>query len=299
MRVGIGLPGGVPGTDGHLMVEWARQAEYGPFSSLGVIDRVVYDSYDPLTALTAAAAVTRRLQLVSMIIIAPLRNPMLLAKQVASIDAISDGRLVLGVAVGARQDDYDAVGIEYQERGRSFTEMLGILRDLWDDPAFGPVKRRAGGPPLLIGGQSDQVFSRMARYGEGYVHGGGPPKTFARAAAKALAAWSDMRRPGRPQLRAQAYFALGEEEKLHGMSYLRDYYAFTGPFAQKIAEGLLTTPQAIAQYLRGYAEAGCDEVILFPTVPRIEQVERLAKVLQGLGYANSHTVARKGEEVGW
>jgi hypothetical protein len=66
------------------------------------------------------------------------------------------------------------------------------------------------------------------------------------------------------------------------MAYLRDYYSFTGPFAERIAAGLLTTPQAIAQFLRGYEEAGCDEMVLLPTVPELNQLEQLADVLHGL-----------------
>jgi hypothetical protein len=60
---------------------------------------------------------------------------------------------------------------------------------------------------------------------------------------------------------------------------MRNYYAFTGPFAERIASGLLTSPQAIAQFIRGYEEAGCDEMVLFPSVPDISQLDRLADVL--------------------
>jgi hypothetical protein len=96
-------------------------------------------------------------------------------------------------------------------------------------------------------------------------------------AASALAAWSDLGRPGRPLLWGQGYFALGDEAQ--GASYLRDYYAFTGPFAVKIAAGNLTSPRAIRDFVRGYEEAGCDELILFPTVADVGQLERLAEVL--------------------
>jgi hypothetical protein len=64
---------------------------------------------------------------------------------------------------------------------------------------------------------------------------------------------------------------------------MRDYYAFTGPFAERIVAGMLTTPQAIAQFIRGYEDAGCDELVLFPTVPDLAQLDRLADVLNGLG----------------
>ena len=118
------------------------------------------------------------------------------------------------------------------------------------------------------------------------MHGGGPPKAFARATDKALAAWSDAGRPGKPQLWAQGYFALGDGAAEAGYRYMKDYYAFTGAFAEKIAAGLLTNPQAIAQFIRGYEEAGCDEVVLFPTIPNIAQLEQLAEVLHGLGRGN-------------
>lgn len=282
MNVGVGLPAGIPGATGPLIVEWARQADAGPFSSLGVLDRLVYDSYDPLTSLAAAAAVTQRVRLVTMIVIGPLRDTAMLAKMAASLDALSNGRLTLGLAVGARPEDYAAAGVDYHSRGRRLTEQLATLRNAWEESIIGPEPAQPGGPPLLVGGLSDRGFTRVARYADGYVHGGGPPRTFARAADKACAAWSDAGRPGQPQLWAQAYFALGDRVAEAGARYLRDYYAFTGPFAEKIVAGLLTTPQAIAQFLRGYAEAGCDEMVLLPTVADLEQLHQLAMILSGL-----------------
>ena len=118
----------------------------------------------------------------------------------------------------------------------------------------------------------------MARYGDGYAHNGGPPRAFASAAAKARAAWSDLGRPGEPKLWGQAYFALGGAEA-EGEAYLLDYYAFTGPFAAKIAAGNLTSARAIRDFVRAYEEEGCDELVLLPTVSDIGQLERLAEVL--------------------
>lgn len=298
MRVGVGLPDGVPGTKGQLIVEWARRADAGPFSSLGVVDRLLYDSYDPLTALAAAAAVTRRIKLATTIVIGPLYNTTLLARAAASLDALSDGRLVLGLAVGARREDYEAAGVDYRARGKRFSEQLTLLRSLWEDRALGPRAARPAGPEVLIGGLSEQGFARMVRYADGYVHGGGPPRAFARAADKALAAWADAGRPGKPQLWAQGYFALGDSASdtndvaEAGARYLKDYYAFTGPFAERIAAGLLTSPQAIAQFIRGYEEAGCDELVFFPTVPDLAQLDRLAAVLDGLGRQVTDTAAQ-------
>src|SRR6266508_2854805 len=243
MELGVGLPNTLAGATSDLMLSWARQAEAGPFASVGVFDRLLYHSFDPLIALAAAAGATTRIQLATMIVIGPLRNDALLAKQAASLDALSGGRLTLGLAFGAR-------------------------------PA------QPGRPPILVGGLNDSAFARAARAADGYVHGGGPPKAFAGAAAKARAAWVDAGRTGRPKLWGQGYYALGDEaDAAAGRAYLLDYYSFTGPFAERIAAGLLTTPQAIVQFARGYAEAGCDHLILVPTVARFDQLERLAEVV--------------------
>jgi alkanesulfonate monooxygenase SsuD/methylene tetrahydromethanopterin reductase-like flavin-dependent oxidoreductase (luciferase family) len=167
--------------------------------------------------------------------------------------------------------------------------MLAELRSFWEEGSpLGPRPATPRGPEILVGGLSNRAFARMARYADGYVFGGGPPRAFARAAEKARAAWIDAGRPGRPRLRAQAYFALGADGVVEaGRRHLRSYYAFLGPFAEKIAEGLLATPQALIQHVRGYAEAGCDELLLAPAVADLEQLDRLADVVGSLGKARA------------
>jgi alkanesulfonate monooxygenase SsuD/methylene tetrahydromethanopterin reductase-like flavin-dependent oxidoreductase (luciferase family) len=277
MEVGVGLPTTTPGADGRCLVEWARRAEDGPFASVGVLDRMVYRSLEPFAALAAAAAVTTRVRLVTMVVIGPLRNTVLLAKQAASLDLLSAGRLTLGLAIGARADDYQALGVDRGGRGRRLGEQLAELRSIWEKGEVGPEPVQPGGPPLLAGGMSGEAFARMARGADGYVHGGGPPRAFAGAAAKAWAAWRDLERPGRPQLWGQGYFALGEADA--GDAYLRDYYAFTGPFADKIAAGNLHSGRAVKDFVRGYQEAGCDHLVLLPTVSDPAQLDRLADTL--------------------
>jgi alkanesulfonate monooxygenase SsuD/methylene tetrahydromethanopterin reductase-like flavin-dependent oxidoreductase (luciferase family) len=278
MNIGVGLPTSTAGISGQLLVDWAKRADAGPFSSLGVVDRVAYQNYEPFTALGAAAAVTQRVRLASMVVIAPLRNTAILAKQAASIHALSSGRFTLGVAVGARGEDYAVSGIDSRGRGRRFGEQLEAIRDIWEEGKIGPTPVTAG-PQLLVGGSSGEALARMARYSDGYMHGGGPARAFAGAAAKALAAWADLGRPGRPILWGMGYFALGDGSAEAGAQYLRQYYAFTGPFAEKIAAGNLTSPGAITDFIRGYEDAGCDELMLFPTSSGIEQVDRLAEVV--------------------
>ena len=124
MDVGIGLPATIPGVGRDQLLEWARRADARGFSSLGTIDRIVYGNYEPLIALAAAAAVTERIRLATTILIAPYRgNGALVAKQAASLDRLSNGRLVLGVAVGGREDDYIASGVDFHTRGTRFEAM--------------------------------------------------------------------------------------------------------------------------------------------------------------------------------
>jgi alkanesulfonate monooxygenase SsuD/methylene tetrahydromethanopterin reductase-like flavin-dependent oxidoreductase (luciferase family) len=263
------------------MVEWARRADEGPFASLGTLDRVVYESFDPFASLAAAAAVTTRVELVTMVVIAPLRAPALLAKQAATVHSISGGRLTLGMATGARPDDYIATGADLRTRGARFDDLLEEVREAWEDVRRVPAPPSGeGAPRILVGGLTGRAFARMARLSDGYVHGGGPPRAFAGAAARALAAWVDLGRPGRPLLYGQGYFALGDDDVIErGASYLRDYYAFTGPFAEKVAAANLTTPASIRDFVRGYEDAGCDELVLLPTVSQVDQLARLADVM--------------------
>ncbi|HEY4723502.1 MAG TPA: LLM class flavin-dependent oxidoreductase, partial [Anaerolineae bacterium] len=131
MKIGIGLPGTIPLTNSTQILEWARRAEAGPFSSLGCLDRLVYRNYDALTMLTAAAAVTQRIRLMTTVLVAPLRNPVVLAKQAASIDALSNGRLTLGLGVGGREDDYLAASANFHDRGRRLDAQLKLMKQVW------------------------------------------------------------------------------------------------------------------------------------------------------------------------
>jgi alkanesulfonate monooxygenase SsuD/methylene tetrahydromethanopterin reductase-like flavin-dependent oxidoreductase (luciferase family) len=140
MEIGIGLPSTIPGVEGREITGWARRAEERGFSTLGTIDRLVYANYEPLVALAAAAAVTERIRLTTDILLVPFRvNAALLAKQAATLDRLSAGRLVLGVAPGSREDDYDASGVPFSGRGRRFDEMLEQMRRVWAGEAgIGP-----------------------------------------------------------------------------------------------------------------------------------------------------------------
>jgi alkanesulfonate monooxygenase SsuD/methylene tetrahydromethanopterin reductase-like flavin-dependent oxidoreductase (luciferase family) len=283
MKVGVGLPNAVRGVDRAGIVEWARRSEQAGFSSLGTIDRVVYPNYESLIALAAAAAVTERIRLLTDILIAPLRsNNALLAKQAATIDSLSGGRLTLGVAVGGREDDYQVSNVDFSRRGRIFDQQLEDLTAIWKGQrGIGPEPGRDGGPELLIGGTSDVAFRRVARYGDGWTLGGGTPEAFAEALGKLNDAWNQAGRDGKPRTMALFYFALGENAERQATESLGDYYGFLGDYAQQIVAGAAKDAETVKRYLAAFESVGADEVVCFPTSSDVAQVDLLAEAALG------------------
>ncbi len=286
MDIGIGLPATIPGTRGSLILDWAKRADSGPFSSLGIIDRLAYPNYEPLITLAAAAAVTDRVRLMSTILIAPLRGAGVLAKQAASIDALSGGRLTLGLGVGAREDDFNVAPASFHDRARRFEEQLELMKRVWSgQPAsdevgpIGPPPARAGGPELLIGGYSATPIRRVGRWADGFISGGVPDPEQARQMFDlAEESWRTEGREGRPRLVASLYYALGPNAA-RGGDYIRDYYSYFGPAADDMARSIPSSPEAVEGLIRGFGDVGADEVVCWPTVAELEQVDRLAEVV--------------------
>ncbi len=281
MDVGIGLPNAVPGTTGEQLTEWARRADAAGFSTLGTIDRLVYPNLEPLVALAAAAAVTERIGLATTILIAPIRNnPALIAKQAASVQHLSGGRLVLGIAVGGREDDYEQAGVDFDSRGHGFEATLERLKRTWADSSgaytIGPDVSD-NPPPLVIGGSIDATYRRAAELGDGWIMGGGTPDMFAEGRGKLDAAWEQAGRDGEPHRMSLAYFSLGDEGEANANSYLKHYYSFLGEYADQIAASAATDPDTVRAYVEAFEQAGCEELIIFPSSSDPEQVDLLAE----------------------
>jgi alkanesulfonate monooxygenase SsuD/methylene tetrahydromethanopterin reductase-like flavin-dependent oxidoreductase (luciferase family) len=287
MDVGIGLPNTVPKTTGDELTEWARRAEDAGFSTLGTIDRVAYPNLEPMVALAAASAVTERIRLATTILIAPFRqSAAVIAKQAASIQRISDGRMVLGVAVGGRRDDYEAAGADFEGRGETFERQLAEIRRTWGESSAssGAAEHTGVGPDvadsppqLIVGGSIDAAFRRAAEFGDGWIMGGGAPEMFAEGREKAERAWREAGREGRPRTMALAYFSLGDDAEANADAYLRDYYAFLGEYADQIAASAAKDADTVRAYVKGFEDVGCDELVLFPSSSDPEQVDLLAE----------------------
>jgi alkanesulfonate monooxygenase SsuD/methylene tetrahydromethanopterin reductase-like flavin-dependent oxidoreductase (luciferase family) len=258
------------------MTEWARRAEARGFSTLGTIDRIVYGNYEPLVALAAAAAVTDQIGLSTTVLLAPLRtNAMLLAKQALSVNALSGGRLTLGVGLGAREDDYEASGVELKGRGKRVDAMLEEIKTVWAGSEVGPSL--AGAPRLVVGGHADAAYARAARFGDGWIAAGSGPDQAREGAEKARAAWSEAGRDGDLHVMALAYFSLGDRAEQDVRDNLMDYYAWLGEdVAKMIGDSAAQDPATVEQYLTAYEEIGCDELVFCPSSPDPAQVDLLA-----------------------
>jgi alkanesulfonate monooxygenase SsuD/methylene tetrahydromethanopterin reductase-like flavin-dependent oxidoreductase (luciferase family) len=130
MQIGIGLPNTLPGTPGRLILDWARRAEAHGFSSLATIDRVVYPSYESLVALAAAAGATERIGLMTNVLLGPTRDPVLLAKEVGTLQYLTDDRFLLGIGPGWNAREYEVTGSHISERGRRTDEIMEALEAL-------------------------------------------------------------------------------------------------------------------------------------------------------------------------
>lgn len=288
MKIGIGSPAWIPGAGGSLLVDWARAADAGPFSSLGLTDRVVYPNYEPLIALAAGAGATRRIRLATTVLLTPLRDTALLAKQAASIDALSEGRLTLGLGVGSREVDFAATSADFHRRGKHFDRQLDLLGRIWSGQAMsaevgtiGPLPVQAGGPEILLGGYSPAAVKRLGRWGSGFMAGGGDPKGAEQFFRLSESVWQEAGRPGKPRLVGCGYFALGEHAAERGAAPVRDYYSFAPERAERIASMLPSSPEKIRALIQAFQDIGADEVILWPSIPELDQVARLADLIGG------------------
>ena len=288
MKIGIGLPGNVPGVKGGFILEWAQRADAGPFSTLGTIDRLVYQNYEPFIMLAAAAAVTTRIRLMTGVMLAPLRNVGVLAKQAASLDAISNGRLTLGFGVGRRLDDYKAAPAQYNNRGRRLEQQIATMKRIWngedvdagnDVGPMGPPPVQKGGPEILIGGGTPQAIARAGRLADGFLAAGTNPDAVSAAYQTAVDAWQAEGKPGKPRLAAVCSYALGPKAADVVGGYIRHYYSFLGPAAEQMAQNAVSSTEAVTGLIHDLEGIGMDELVFLPSAAEMGQLDRLADIV--------------------
>lgn len=280
MKIGIGIPNSIPGTDGRTLLEWARRAEALGFSGLSTIGRIAYPNYEELTTLAAAGAATERIGLQTGVLLGPTREPVLLAKMAASLDQLSGGRFVLGLSVGARVDDYEATGRSFRTRGRRIDGDLELMHRAWSgEKVAGSPKPVTPRPvngqsvPVILGGHAPRVLERTIRWGVGWMAGGGGPERAATVFERVRSAWREAGRRGEPELKGLQYFALGPGAE-SGRDYLADYY---GEYGDRIWQSVPLDAEGIQESARAFEEIGTTELFFSPTIASLDQVELLAE----------------------
>lgn len=285
MRIGIGLPNAtLTIRGGDVLLDFARRAEAAGFASLATIGRVAYPSYEELVVLAAAAGVTSRIGLLTDILLGPTREPVLLAKQAATLDQVSGGRFVLGVGVGMREDDFTVSGQGYSDRGRRWDAALDLMHRAWRaeivegaDKPITPRPVNGESVPMLFGGRSEEAVRRVVRWGIGYTQGGGTPEGLGQMKERVDAAWREAGRAGSAEYRALNYLALGEDARPEAERNILDYYG--EQYGQMLLRGLVRDAKAAQERVKTFEAAGCDELIFFCEDPHAEQVDRLAEAV--------------------
>jgi alkanesulfonate monooxygenase SsuD/methylene tetrahydromethanopterin reductase-like flavin-dependent oxidoreductase (luciferase family) len=172
--MGVNVPNFGQGTSSGVLRRWAQTVEGLGFDLLMMSDHIAITPdvaeqypapfYEPFTTLAWLAGSTERIQLGTTVLIVPYRHPLLVARMAANLNDLSDGRLVLGVGVGWARQEFEALGVPFERRGRLTDEHLTAIRAAWADEA----DYRAGRIPIWVGGHSDAGLRRAVRHGEAW-----------------------------------------------------------------------------------------------------------------------------------
>jgi alkanesulfonate monooxygenase SsuD/methylene tetrahydromethanopterin reductase-like flavin-dependent oxidoreductase (luciferase family) len=284
------LPTMLPHTRRDFLA-WCRGVDEGPWASLAVPERVTYTSHDITVQLSAAAVVTERVRLWTTIVILPMHDAVATAKQMASVDVLSNGRLTMGVGVGGREHDYRAVGASFARRFPRMDEQVATMRSVWSgEPPFdgadpvGPPPVQRGGPPLVAGVFGPKGIARAARWAAG-IDGAwtldGSREAMATAFEQIRAAWRDAGRAEPPHLSSSIWYALGDDAEQQLRGYAFDYLRI---FGDAVGEGAASMAScfgadALRQAVDNARNAGADEFFLVPTSADPAELDRTCDAL--------------------
>jgi probable F420-dependent oxidoreductase len=278
MRVGVNLPNYSDLGTRDAMRAIAERAESLGYESVWTTDHVLMPKAHPepygnilesLSTLAYLAAITDRMQLGSSVVVLPQRQPVLVAKQAATIDHLSGGRLVFGVGVGWLEEEFGYLGADFGPRGRRTDEYIRVLRELWTSPdprfegetvrfsdvLFSPRPERAVGIPIVIGGNSARALRRVAELADGWHALGVAPEEI---------------RAGRARLAELAPDRELEVSLRIGVALGRGRLppANERAAARVVLEG---EPEQLAARLAEYRDAGLDHLIIEPETKDLAQ----------------------------
>lgn len=291
MDISMTLPTMLPHGRGEVL-DWCRAVDEGPWASLAVPERVTYPSHHWSVQLSAAAALTERVRLWTTIIVLPAHDEIDVAKQLASVDQLSAGRLTVGVGVGGRDHDYLAIGGSTERKWQRLDDQVARMRSIWSgEPPFdgadpvGPPPVQAGGPPLVSGSMGPKAMARAARWASGVDAATTTFGVTADVAASTFdairTAWRDAGRTDAPHISASLWYALGDGAEGRLRSYAYDYLRIIDDgFARAIAESIdCFTADALSDAVAILEALGCDELFLVPTTVDVSELDRTRDAL--------------------
>ena len=289
MKISLGPTFQTPTNSWPVIRAMAERADRGPYYAFASLDRLAYNSYEPMATLAAIAAVTTRVRLMTAVLVSPLRNAGVLAKQAATVDAISGGRLTLGLAVGSREDDSLVAPAGFHDRGRRFTEQLQEMRRIWAGDvqdgatyAVGPMPVQAGGPELILGGTADRALDRVGKYATGYVMGG---RANDREWVKGIMervnkAWAANNRVGNPRFVATLPCAFGPRAEQQIEDAVAHYYGGRpGRGSEHQSPANPASAEAVREMIAMHEELGTDEIVFRPATLDLAQVDQLTEAI--------------------
>ncbi len=274
MDIGVALPQMARGLNRDTVTAWCKGIDDGPYSSISAGERITFHNLEGITLCTAAAMLTERVRVFFNLAVAPWHAPAMLAKQLATIDVLSDGRVDVAVGVGGRQQDYDALGAPFDRRHSRLDSAVAELRRLWaggvasDGNPIGPTPVQAGGPPILCSGMGPKSLKRAAQWADG-ISGfslGGDADESSRQFRIAEQAWLDAGRTDRPRLTTGVFVSLGDEAEQTLKNFALQYLdVFGANIARMVADSLtMHSEQRLRETIDAMAAIGCDELILVP-----------------------------------
>jgi alkanesulfonate monooxygenase SsuD/methylene tetrahydromethanopterin reductase-like flavin-dependent oxidoreductase (luciferase family) len=291
MDIAMTLPTMLPHGRDEVLA-WCRGVDEGPWSSLAVPERVTYPSHSLTVQLSAAAALTERVRLWTTLVILPAHPAVQVAKDMASVDRLCDGRLTMAIGVGGREDDYRAIEGDFTRRWQRMDDQVEVMRSIWaGEPPFEgadpvePPPVQPGGPPLAAGVVGPKALARAAKWAVGVDDPstilGVDGDSLAGALERVRQAWRDAGREEQPHFSASLWYALGPDPKEQLRSYVFDYLRiFDEGYARSAAEGASChTPEALREAMDTAREVGCDEFFLVPTTTDPAELDRTREAL--------------------
>ena len=268
MKIGICLPYMKRDYDRNTMLEWCRRVDRGPFHSLSCGERVTGYTCDMRVLLSAACAVTERVRINPSLYVLPMHNAVRVAKEIATMDVLSGGRVDVTVGVGGREQDYRAVGADFTRRHQRMQQQVAEMRRIWaGEPPFegadpvGPKPLQPGGPKILVGAMGPKSMARAATYADGvYAFSMTGSRTeIERMLAMADSAWQQAGRSSKPYRMGGFWYTLAPEggrEKLR--QYVYDYLRIAGDnIASAVADSMTRHDEAAVRDGLDAMQASC------------------------------------------